>query len=87
MARQYEEQVRIVGVASRDGIERMEDFVERHDLAHVAHIADIDGEVWQRFGVVGQPAWVFVDGESGGVDTVFGPLGAEGLAARFGDRP
>ncbi len=27
--------------------------------------ADVEGEVWRRFGVVGQPTWVFVDGETG----------------------
>lgn len=83
MARQYAEDVAIVGVASRDTTARFEEFVDRHDLHHVPHIADTDGEVWQRFGIVGQPAWVFVDGDSGETEVEFGPLGADGLVERF----
>jgi hypothetical protein len=61
----------------------MEDFVARHDIDHVRHIADVDGAVWQRFGVVGQPAWVFVDGESGGTERVLGALSTAELTARL----
>lgn len=85
MARQYEDQVAIVGVASRDDVSRFEEFVERHGLEHVPHIADVDGLVWQEFGVAYQPVWVFVDGGSGDVEAVFGAVGEEELSERFGD--
>jgi thiol:disulfide interchange protein len=61
----------------------MEDFVARHDMGHVRHIADSDGDVWQQFGVVGQPAWVFIDGESGETERVLGALAPDDLAARL----
>ena len=55
----------------------------RHDLGHVDHIADVDGSVWARNDVVGQPAWVFIDGETGETRTVFGGLGEDGLNAEI----
>lgn len=61
----------------------MEEFVTRHDLDGVPHIADPDGEIWEQFGVVAQPAWVFVDGETGDTDRVLGVLPASDLEARL----
>ena len=55
----------------------------RHDLGHVDHIADVDGSVWARNGIGGQPAWVFIDGETGEAKTVFGELGEDGLNAEI----
>lgn len=71
----------IVGVASRGTVEEMADFVARHDLDHVDNIADVDGEVWAANGIGGQPAWVFVDGDTGETTTQFGGLGVDGLNA------
>lgn len=59
----------------------MEAFVAEHGLEHVTTIADVDGAVWQRFGVVGQPTWIFVDGETGAVAQRFGFLAEDDLAA------
>lgn len=61
----------------------MEEFVTRHDLDGVPHIADPDGTIWEQFGVVAQPAWVFVDGETGDTDQVLGVLPASDLEARL----
>jgi hypothetical protein len=61
----------------------MEEFVARHDLGHLRHIADVDGEVWQQFGVVAQPAWVFIDGETGKTERVLGALSKEELTTRL----
>lgn len=55
----------------------------RHDLDGVPHIADPDGKIWERFGVVAQPVWVFVDGETGDTDRVLGVLPASDLEARL----
>lgn len=72
----------ILGVSGRDSIEPMRDFVARHDLGHVVHIADLDGSVWSRFGVGGQPTWVFVS-STGEVERVFGPISDDDLRARL----
>jgi hypothetical protein len=63
----------------------MADFVERHDLHHVRHIADESGEVWARFGIVGQPAWIFIDGATGEQRSAIGALGRGGLEAGIDD--
>lgn len=59
----------------------MADFVARHGLDHIDHVADVDGEVWALNDIAAQPAWVFIDGETGETEKVFGPLGVEGLEA------
>lgn len=72
----------MVGVASRDQRPAMQDFVDRHDLG-VTNIADVGGEVWEQFGVVAQPAWVFIDGDTGAAERVLGALPREDLEARL----
>jgi hypothetical protein len=79
VARQFAGEVEIVGVAARDDIEAFAGFVDRHDLGHVTHVADVDGAVWQRFGVTGQPAWIFIDGATDERQVLFGALGRERL--------
>lgn len=82
MVQQYEGDVEIIGVASRDQVPAMQDFVARHDLQDMITVADVEGEVWQRFGIVAQPAWVFV-GESGRRERVLGALDTAGLRRRL----
>jgi hypothetical protein len=83
VARQYDGQVTIVGIAGRDRIDRMQEFVERHGLDGVTlQVADVDGVVWHAYDVFYQPAWVFIDGDTGAEELVRGGLGLEGLEAR-----
>jgi hypothetical protein len=44
----------------------MKGFVDAFDLRFPQAIS-VDGRLWARFGVIGQPAWVFVD-DSGQTD-------------------
>jgi len=83
VAQQFEGKVEIIGVASRDEVPAMEEFVSRHELGHVRHIADVEGEVWQQFGVVAQPAWVFIDGASGQPERVLGAIPEPELVDRL----
>ncbi len=74
----------MVGVASRDDLAAIEEFVDRHALDGVVEtIADVDGVVWERFGVFGQPTWAYIEGDTGEVTVLFGALGAEGIQAAF----
>ena len=59
----------------------MLEFVDRYGLDVIDHAADVDGVVWNANGVGGQPAWVFIDGQTGKATTKFGALGEEGLTA------
>jgi hypothetical protein len=62
----------------------MRDFVERHGLERMTQVPDDDGELWARFGVRVQPAWVFVP-DDGDVEAVYGGLFDDALAARIRD--
>nr|WP_306357961.1 MULTISPECIES: redoxin family protein [unclassified Nocardia] len=74
-------EVQFVGVAARDELPAMRDFAERYDL-DFTQIADIDGSVWQRFGVTAQPAFAFVSRFSD-IDMVPGSLSADELTVQI----
>ena len=69
------------GMAWR-AVER-EAFVTEHGLEQVPQVADPDGEIWQSLGIAAQPAWAFVDGETGQVERVLGALTPSDLQARI----
>ncbi|NOQ62029.1 redoxin domain-containing protein [Mycolicibacterium fortuitum] len=71
----------IMGVAGRGDTADMRSFIDATGVGGFAHIADTDGSVWQRFGVVQQPAYAFID-DTGTVTVVRGSLGKDELAAR-----
>lgn len=85
MARTLDEDQAIIGIAARDSVGAMREFVERHGLAAVPNVADPDGELWERLGVFGQPTWAYVDSATGEVSVRFGLLGAEGVRQVFAD--
>jgi hypothetical protein len=81
--RDHEGEVAFLSVAAHDDLGPMREFVARHDLGGVMpHAADLDGSVWARFGVGGQPTFVFVSAD-GATERVFGALSEEELAERL----
>ena len=52
--------------ADRDDMRR---FVDRNELDGMRHIADVDGSVYTRFGIVQQHSFVLVDAD-GSVESV-----------------
>jgi len=70
-----------VGVAALDQEPAMQAFVDKYDVGFFTNIADVDGAVWQRFGVTAQPAFAFV-GADGSVDVVRGTLSEPALSTR-----
>lgn len=81
MQHQFEGRARIIGVASRDTIEQIEAFVADTGVDTFPHAADIDGDVWEFFGIGSQPAFVFIN-DDGTFDTRLGSLGEDGLTER-----
>jgi thiol-disulfide isomerase/thioredoxin len=67
-----------VGVAGLGELPAMREFVRDYRVGAFVHLADLDGSLWRRFGVVRQPATAFIDA-SGSVDVVRGSLGAAEL--------
>ena len=68
VAAEYQGRVRFVGVPSRGSVEEMREFVADTGTGGVTHVVDADGELWRRFGIVGQPA--FADIRADGAVTV-----------------
>lgn len=72
--------VTLIGVAGRDDVGPMRDFVAEHGLQGMTHVVDADGAVWSSYGISYQPAWVFIDAE-GNASVAAGALGYDGLFA------
>lgn len=68
----------------RDTTAAMQEFVERHGLEDMPQAVDEDGQLWSRFGVAYQPAWVFIDTD-GSVEVVAGALAGSGLDDALGE--
>ena len=74
-------QVALIGVPGRGPVADMRSFVRDTGTGDLQHLVDVDGSLWQRFGVVSQPSFAFV-GADGSVELFGGALGAEELRAR-----
>ncbi|MDQ2791498.1 MAG: protein disulfide oxidoreductase [Actinomycetota bacterium] len=81
-AAQANPQVTFVGVAAQDQLPAMKEFVSKYHMGSFTHLADLNGSVWQRFGVTQQPAFAFI-GADGAVDVVKGTLSEQALTERL----
>ncbi|MCM6779067.1 redoxin domain-containing protein [Nocardia sp. CDC159] len=70
-----------VGIAGRDTISAMREFVDEYDLPF-PNLVDTDGTLWHRFDVSTQPTFVFVSTYTE-VDRVPGTLSETELATRI----
>ncbi len=70
-----------MGVAWNGSDASMRAFVARHGLTF-PNAADDTGELFRRFGVLSQPAWVFVDAK-GNVQRTLGELTGNALIGRL----
>ncbi len=80
VAAEYAGRVEVLGVAGRGEVEAMQVFVAETGTGGFRHLVDEDGSLWNRFGVITQPAFVFVAG-SGTTDSFAGSLGGDQLRA------
>lgn len=78
IAAEFDGRVSFVGIAGRGPREDMAAFVEETGTGGFTQLADVDGSVWLRFGIIVQPSFVFVtpDGE---MQVFSGSLGAQEL--------
>lgn len=81
MQQKFGDQVNIIGVAGRDDLRDMEEFVSETGVDGFDHIADEDSEIWTTFGVTSQPAFVFID-DDGSTEMLISSLGLDGLTER-----
>ena len=60
VAAQFEDQVTFIGIPGLGPVDDMKRFVDETGTEGFEHVIDADGSLWQRFGVVSQPSFVFV---------------------------
>ena len=65
----YGDQVTFVGVPSLADIEDIEQFVDERGVSTFDQIPDVDGELWDRFGVARHRTYVLID-DDGSFDLV-----------------
>lgn len=78
VAAEFEGRVTFVGIAGRGPVDDMKAFVSQTGTDGFTHVADVDGALWARFGVVAQPSFVFVT-PSGEAQSFTGGLGENDL--------
>jgi hypothetical protein len=69
-------------MAGRDSLPPMRGFVDQYGLDFMPHTVSEDGSLWARFGVAGQPAWLFIDNK-GEVETHLGPMDEASLTQKL----
>ena len=81
VAKALEGEVDFVGVGGQGERAAMQTFVEQGGVGGFTHVDDVDGQVWEHFGVVAQPAFAFVAAD-GTTEVVPGSLDADALRER-----
>jgi thiol-disulfide isomerase/thioredoxin len=61
IADQYDGRISVVGVAGLGEKAAMKRFIELTKVDSIIHLADVDGVVWRRFGVIAQSTYVLLD--------------------------
>ena len=82
VASRYSDQVTLFGVAGRGELDAMADFVSDTGTEAITHVADLDGSIWNSYGIYGQPAFAFID-DDGSVEVFIGSMGGDALAERI----
>ena len=75
VATEFADEVTFIGIPGRGEVGPMRQFVDDTGTGGFQHVSDVDGALWQQFGVVSQPSFVFIDG-SGHTELV--PSGLSG---------
>jgi len=78
IAAEYRDDATFIGVAGGGELEEMQAFVRETGTGDLQHLVDADGSLWRRFGVVAQPAFVFVLPD-GTTDEFLGAMDAQHL--------
>lgn len=78
----FGDDVQFVGVAGRDELAAINDFIDTLGVSSFDHVVDPDGALWSSYGITTQPSFIFID-NSGEMTTHVGALGIEGLSERL----
>ena len=80
----FDGSVEVIGVPGKGDRSEMEGFVADTGSEGLRHLVDEDGGIWRSFGVIGQPAFAFVD-DDGTVEVFNGGLGFDALTERMAE--
>lgn len=83
-AAEFAGSVEVVGVPGRGGVDEIEDYVSDTGTESLRHIIDEDGAIWRDFGIIGQPAFAFVN-DDGTAEVFVGGLGHDALVERMNE--
>ncbi len=72
----------MIGVAGRDGLGPIQEFIDFQMVGGFPHIVDESGEIWSGFDVRSQPAFIFIN-DDGTVSDPTGSLNEEELNIRM----
>ncbi len=78
VAAELDGHVTFIGVPGRGERRKMQQFVADGGVSGLQHVVDDNGRIWSEYGVVGQPAFAFIDG-AGKVEMVNGSLTGDQL--------
>jgi hypothetical protein len=78
VAAEYKGRATFLGMPGRGAVGDMKEFVADTGTGGLTHVVDGDGALWQRFGVVSQPAFAFI-GADGTARTFAGGLDQDSL--------
>lgn len=78
IAKEFGGRVQFIGVAGLGPVSDMQQFVSQTKTGGFTHLADVDGSIWNRFGIAAQPAFVFIRAD-GSDKSFLGGLGADDL--------
>ncbi len=81
---QYGDQVTFIGLPSLSDVSSMEEFIVNTGTDGLLHLPDIEGRVWDQFGVSQQRTYVFIDDDGTWRRSGYGSLQSdvEGLIAQ-----
>ena len=72
--------MQFIGVASRDDLEPIKDFVSTFDVGDFEHAVDVEGDIWTHYGIWTQPSFAFIN-DNNVVEVFLGPMGFDGLSS------
>lgn len=84
VAAEFKGSVTFLGIPGRGPEADMRAFVDQTGATGFEHVVDADGALWQRFGVISQPSFVFVD-SAGTASSFAGSLPADALRQAASD--
>ena len=77
-AEELPEGVTLMGVAGQSELPAMQSFLTEYGVDNFAHMADVDGSIWENLGVPYQPAYALIN-DDGTIETIVGAMGKDGV--------